>query len=308
MSIFFFLQPSTPQPFHLALMSSPLHSFRLNTGAQMPLLGLGTYRLQGEQMHLSVDAALGEGYRAFDTAAVYGNEADLGHALLDLMPKHNLTRADIFLISKLSPADMGSKAREGCARSLERLGLGGYIDLYLIHWPGTEGLEPEDERNAQHRAHSWTVMEELYANGMLRAIGVSNYSPRHLIELLETCRVRPAVLQVEFHPRLTQKKLRVICRDSGVCFQAYSSLGKGALLLEPEVVAMAEGHGRTPSQVLLRWAIQQGVAVLPRSARPKRVRENGQVFDFDLDEGGMERLSDMDSGTRFCKRDPTSVV
>jgi diketogulonate reductase-like aldo/keto reductase len=113
---------------------------------------------------------------------------------------------------------------------------------------------------------------------------------------------------VEFHPRLTQKKLRVICRDSGVCFQAYSSLGKGALLLEPEVVAMAEEHGRTPSQVLLRWAIQQGVAVLPRSARPKRVRENGQVFDFDLDEGGMERLSDMDSGTRFCKRDPTSVV
>ncbi|KAL0994110.1 hypothetical protein UPYG_G00117870 [Umbra pygmaea] len=289
-------------------MSFSLPYYRLNSGAQMPLLGLGTYKLQGKQMHQSVDAALRAGYRAFDTAAVYGNEADLGCALLDLMPKHKLTRADIFLISKLSPADMGPKAREGCARSLEMLGLGGYIDLYLIHWPGTEGLDPNDERNTQHRAQSWTVMEELHASGKFRAIGVSNYCPRHLTQLLETCTVRPAVLQVEFHPRLAQSELRAICRDSGVFFQAYSSLGKGALLSEPVVVAMAEGHNRTAAQMLLRWAIQQGVAVLPRSSQPKRVKENGQVFDFELDEIEMKRLSYMDSGTRFCKRDPTSVV
>ena len=121
----------------------------------MPILGLGTYKVMGsEKMHLVIDAALETGYRAFDTASVYGNEADLSSALQDLMPKYGLTREDIFLISKLSPADTGPRAREGCARSLERLGIGGYIDLYLIHWPGTEGLEPDDVKNCQNRTQS----------------------------------------------------------------------------------------------------------------------------------------------------------
>ena len=165
----------------------------------MPILGLGTYNVKGsEKMHLIIDAALETGYRAFDTAAVYGNEADLANALLNLMPKYGLTREDLFLISKLSPADAGPRAREGCARSLEMLGIGGYIDLYLIHWPGTEGLESDDVKNSQNRAQSWAVLEELHGHGAIRSIGVSNYTVRHLEELLQSCTVPPALLQVGF--------------------------------------------------------------------------------------------------------------
>nr|ACO09291.1 Probable reductase [Osmerus mordax] len=290
-------------------MSCDLPCLILNTGARMPILGLGTYEVKGsEKMHLIIDAALETGYRAFDTAAVYGNEADLGSALQDLMPKYGLTREDIFLISKLSPADMGPRAREGCARSLERLGIGGYIDLYLIHCPGTKWLEPGDVKNSQNRAQSWAVLEELHGQGAIRSIGVSNYTVLHLEELLHSCTVPPALLQVEFHPKLAQLELRTFCMEKGIVFQAYSSRGKGGLLSNSEIVAVADEHGRTSAQVLLRWAIQQGVAVLPRSLRPEKVRENGKVFDFVLEERGMQRLFDMDSGVRFCKRDPTLVV
>ncbi|XP_076828552.1 aldo-keto reductase Mvan_2161 [Brachyhypopomus gauderio] len=282
-------------------------SVLLNTGTRMPLLGLGTYRLQGaEDTHRAVDAALTAGYRAFDTAAVYRNEADIGQALRVLLPKHGLSRGDVFITSKLSPKDQGCKARDGCVRSLQQLGLD-YIDLYLIHWPGTQGLPVGDKQNPGNRSQSWEALEDFHAEGKFRAIGVSNYTTKHMKELLEGCRVTPAVLQVEFHPRLAQRELRVLCEESGVCFQAYSSLGTGVLLSDPIVQEVAGRCGRTPAQVLLRWAVQQHVPVLPKSCQPSRVEENGRLFDFELSDLDMVKLSALDCGEKFCW-DPSLVV
>lgn len=273
---------------------------QLNTGVQMPLLGLGTFRLRGpEETYQTLDAALTAGYRVFDTAAVYRNEVDIGQALSTLLPKHRLSRSDVFITTKLSPRDQGSKARDGCLRSLEQLGLD-YIDLFLIHWPGTQGMDVNDKRNPDNRAQSWVTLEEFHAEGKFRAIGVSNYTVKHMQELLKSCRVVPAVLQVEFHPRLAQRELRALCEKNGVCFQAYSSLGTGVLLSDPLVQEMAERCEKTPAQVLLRWAVQQNIPVLPKSCQPERVKQNGCLFDFELSDSDMAKLSALDSGEKFC--------
>ncbi|KAK2827111.1 hypothetical protein Q7C36_018037 [Tachysurus vachellii] len=279
----------------------------LNSGTQIPLLGLGTYKLNTyEQLYKSINAALDAGYRAFDTAAVYGNEAQLGQVMRELLPKHGLVRSDVFLISKLGPEDHGPRAKEGCLRSLQKLDCE-YVDLYLLHWPGVAGLEPTDPIHAKYRLQSWVILEELYDRGKIKAIGVSNYTVSHLLELLGSCRVPPAVLQMECHPKLVQKQLRDICKEAGVHFQAYSSLGKGALLQEPEVKDLAESRGRTPAQVLLRWAVQQGISVLPRSSQPQSVQENSRIFDFELSDEEMQRLSNLNCETQYCTRDSTSI-
>ncbi|XP_026208846.1 aldo/keto reductase [Anabas testudineus] len=287
--------------------SSSTLSVVLNTGAQMPLVGLGTYKLWGpEDVYRAVDAALAAGYRAFDSAAVYRNEADLGRALKELLPKYGLTREDVFITSKLGPKDQGDKAMEGALRSLSQLDLG-YIDLYLIHWPGTQGLAVDDQRNPGNRAQSWATLEELHAQGKLKAIGVSNYTPKHMKELIQSCKVRPAVLQVEFHPRLCQTELRSVCEEYGVCFQAYSSLGKGELVTDPVVMEVAKNCERTAAQVLLRWAVQQGVPVLPKSSNPDRIKENAKLFDFTLPDTDMDGLSALDCGHKYCW-DPSDVA
>lgn len=285
--------------------SSP--SVLLNTGVQMPIVGLGTYKLCGpDEVHRAVDAALASGYRAFDSAAVYRNEADLGRALKELLPKYGLSREDVFLTSKLGPKDQGEKALEGAQRSLSQLDMG-YIDLYLIHWPGTQGLVVGDQRNPGNRAQSWATLEELHAQGKLKAIGVSNYTPAHMRELMQSCKVPPAVLQVEFHPKLCQAELRSVCAEYGVCFQAYSSLGKGELLSDVVVTEVAKSCQRTPAQVLLRWAVQQGVPVLPKSSNPDRIKGNNEIFNFTLGETDMKRLSALDCGHNYCW-DPSEVA
>ncbi|MEE6514139.1 hypothetical protein FKM82_022153 [Ascaphus truei] len=168
----------------------------LNNGVIMPLLGLGTFHLRGlDTITQALDAALRLGYRSFDTAAVYGNEADLGRALHQLLPLHGLTRSDVFITSKLAPSSLGEEAREACLRSLAELGCG-YLDLYLIHWPGRQRWRSDDVRNAKAREDSWRAMEDLYQAGTLKSLGVSNYTERHLAQLLASCRVPPAVLQV----------------------------------------------------------------------------------------------------------------
>lgn len=288
-------------------MQSAVGSAALTSGTQIPLLGLGTYKLRTyEELYKSVNAALNAGYRAFDTAAAYSNEGELGQVIRELLPRHGLVRSDIFLISKLGPEDHGPKAREGCLRSLQQLGYE-YIDLYLVHWPGVAGLEPTDPLHGVYRSQSWAILEELYESGKFKAIGVSNYTASHLLELLGSCRVPPAVLQMECHPKLVQKELRDICKEADVHFQAYSSLGKGALLRDPEVKDLAASRGRTPAQVLLRWAVQQGISVLPRSSQPQSVRENSRVFDFELSAEEMQRLSALNCETRYCTRDSSSI-
>lgn len=273
----------------------------------MPLLGLGTYKLLGfEDVYRAVDSALLAGYRAFDSAAVYRNEADLGQVLKELLPKHGLTREDVFITSKLGPKDQGERAMEGALHSLSQLDLG-YIDLYLIHWPGTQGLAVADQCNPGNRAQSWATLEELHSQGKLKAIGVSNYTPAHMRELMQSCKIPPALLQVEFHPRLCQTELRRICEEYGVCFQAYSSLGKGELVTDPVVMDVAKNCERTPAQVLLRWAVQQGVPVLPKSSNQDRIKDNARLFDFTLSDTDMDRLSVLDCGLKYCW-DPSEVA
>ncbi|XP_041635141.1 uncharacterized oxidoreductase YtbE-like [Cheilinus undulatus] len=282
-------------------------SVLLNTGVHMPILGLGTYKLTApEDVYRAVDAALVAGYRAFDSAAVYDNEAEMGRALKELLPKHGLTREDVFITSKLDPNDQGERALEGALRSLSQLDLG-YIDLYLIHWPGTKGLDVTDQRNPGNRAQSWATLEELHTQGKLKAIGVSNYTPAHMKELMKSCKTPPAVLQVEFHPHFCQTELRKVCEEYGVCFQAYSSLGKGALVTDPVVMEVAENCERTPAQVLLRWAVQQGIPVLPKSSNPLRINDNARIFDFTLSNTDMDRLSALDCGHKYC-RDASQIV
>ncbi|KAM6959725.1 putative oxidoreductase YtbE [Tautogolabrus adspersus] len=288
-------------------LTSTTPSVLLNTGVQMPLLGFGTYKLLSpEDVCRAVDAALLAGYRSFDTAAVYQNEAELGRALKELLPKHGLTREDVFVTSKLDPKNHGESAMEGALHSLSQLDLG-YIDLYLIHWPGTHGLDVTDQRNQGNRAQSWATLEELHAQGKLKAIGVSNYTPAHLKDLIQSCKTHPAVLQVEFHPQFCQTELRSVCEKYGVCFEAYSSLGKGALVTDPVVMEIAKNCERTPAQVLLRWAVQQGVPVLPKSSNPGRIKDNARIFDFTLSDADMNRLSSLDCGHKYC-RDASQIV
>ncbi|KAM9335475.1 aldo-keto reductase-like [Symphorus nematophorus] len=282
------------------MSSSTFPSVLLNTGVQMPLLGLGTYKLLAtEDVYQAVDAALAAGYRAFDSAAAYRNEAELGRALKKLLPKHGLTREDVFITSKLCSEDQGERAMEGALHSLSQLDLG-YIDLYLIHCPGTQGLEVSDQRNPGNRARSWATLEELHAQGKLKAIGVSNYTPAHMRQLMQSCKIPPAVLQVEFHPQFCQTELRSVCEQYGVCFQAYSSLGKGVLVTDPVVMEVAKNCERTPAQVLLRWAVQQGIPVIPKSSNPVRIKDNARIFDFTLSDTEMQRLSALDCGHKYC--------
>lgn len=288
-------------------MQSIVSAVALNSGTQIPLLGLGTYKLRtyGE-LYKSVSAALDAGYSAFDTAAAYSHEGHLGQVIRELLPEHGLVRSDVFLISKHGPQDHGPRAKEGCLRSLQQLGCE-YIDLYLVHWPGIVGLEPPDPFHAKYRSQSWAILEELSDSGKFKAIGVSNYTTRHLLQLFESCRVPPAVLQMECHPKLIQRQLRDICKEKGVHLQAYSSLGKGALLEDPEVKDVAESCGRTPAQVLLRWVVQQGISVLPCSSQPQCIQKNSSIFDFKLSEKEMQRLCALNCEIRYCTRDSTSI-
>ncbi|XP_029470646.1 uncharacterized protein LOC115098279 [Rhinatrema bivittatum] len=284
-----------------------MENVTLNTGNQMPLVGFGTFRIQGyEVIYQCLDAALQHGYRSFDTATVYNNEADMGRALKVLLPKHGLTRQDIFITSKLAPKDHGQDAEAAGLRSLAALDCD-YLDLYLIHWPGKQGWKREDLRNRESRRQSWESLEKLKQAGSFRAIGVSNYTVDHLKELLAGCQVHPAVLQVEYHPLLVQLDLLHFCQEAGIHLQAYSSLGVGTLVQRDEIKRVAERCRRTPAQVLLRWAVQQGIGVIPKSTSPAHIAENFQLSDFALSAPDVEELSKLHSDTHYCW-DPTTVA
>ncbi|XP_069500967.1 glyoxal reductase-like [Ambystoma mexicanum] len=284
-----------------------MQSVTLNNGVQMPQVGLGTFRIIGyNTIYSTLDAALRCGYRSFDTAAVYGNEADIGQALKELLPRHGLTRQDIFLTSKLAPRDHGEDAERAALHSLHALDCD-YLDLYLIHWPGKQGWKSDDPRNPECRRQSWVALEKLNKAGSLRTIGVSNYTEGHLKELLGNCQVRPAVLQVEYHPELAQRDLLRFCQMAGVQLQAYTSLGSGQLVDRKEVRAVAAKCGRQPSQVLLRWALQQGIGVIPKSTHPERIMENFCLFDFELSPQEIEELDTLNCDKRYCW-DPSGVA
>lgn len=299
----------------------------LRGGVRMPLLGFGTYCLRGPACVAAVEAALTCGYRLLDTAAVYRNEADVAEGLR----RSGVPRADVFITSKLRPHDAGPPAYDACLASLAALGTP-YLDLYLIHWPGRAGVALGDavaQRAA--RRESWRALRRLLREGRVRAIGVSNFTPAHLAQLEEDAAAddaadagagaggndddggrRPSVNQVELHPLLQQRHVVAACAARGVVLQAYSSLARGApaLLAHPHVAAAAAAHGVTPGQVALRWALQRGFAVIPKSASRARIVENAGALRWrlgDAEMAALDALEDAVGSTRTCW-DPHTVA
>ncbi|XP_023230657.1 uncharacterized protein LOC111630736 isoform X2 [Centruroides sculpturatus] len=277
----------------------------LNNGVILPILGLGTYRLRDPELtKLIVSSALRLGYKLIDTASGYKNEEVIGKCLKEELSKGNRRREDVFITSKLGPAQHGrQQARATLTKSLSDLQTT-YLDLYLIHWPGCSGLQPNDPRNSILRKESWLEMEEMYKEGKIKAIGVSNYTIAHLEELLSYCSIPPAVLQVEIHPFLCQKELRKFCNQHDIHVQAYSSLGASAgcveLMSNEEVQDIAKYLSKSPSQVLLRWAIQHSISIIPKTSRVDRLEENANIFDFSLSDNDMKRLDDLDRDCHYC--------
>lgn len=283
---------------------------RLHNGDKIPTLFLGTFRIRGfDVIDACLDAALAAGYRGIDTAGVYRNEAEIGSALFDadgLVQRHGLSRSDLFITSKLAPSHQGYEmAKKACLQSIQKLRCG-YLDLYLIHWPGVQGLRHSDPKQAELRRESWRALEELQAAGQLRHIGVSNYEQPHLEELRRYAKAPCSVLQTECHPLLQRRELRQYCSSRGIHFQAYSSLGSTdycqQLLEHPTVLSCAQAAGCSPAQLLLRWAADCGMGVLPKSIRPDHIAENANAVLrlAPLTDKAHAALAAMECGQHFC--------
>ncbi len=256
----------------------------LNNGVQMPGFGLGVFKVgDGTPVINSVKSALRAGYRSIDTAAVYGNEEGVGQAIRE----SGVDRETLFLTSKVWNADQGYESTfKAFETSLAKLGTD-YLDLYLIHWP-VKGKYLD----------TWRAMTELYRQKRVRAIGVSNFQIHHLKEILGSSDIVPAVNQVELHPLLNQQELRDFCKLQNITVEAWSPLMKGNLDL-PVLQEIAAVHGKTAAQVVLRWHIQHGIVVIPKSVHDHRIRENAQVFDFSLTADEMHRIDALHVGKRF---------
>ena len=267
-------------PTHMASELTP--SLPLRTGADIPQIGLGVWQSpRGATTRDAVRAALRCGYRHIDTARIYGNERDVGEGV----KTSGVPRAEIFVTTKLWNDDQGyDSALRAFDASLERLGLD-YVDLYLIHWPV-----------AGKRLDSWRALEKIFADKRARAIGVSNYLVPHLVELLAKAKVVPAVNQIEVHPFLQHRETRALCKTQGIIVEAYSPLTHGRRIGDPIISEVARGAKRTNAQVLLRWGIQHGMVVLPKSSNEGRIAENAKVFDFELDAAAMKRMDALEEG------------
>jgi methylglyoxal/glyoxal reductase len=252
---------------------------KLNNGIEIPRLGLGVYQSPpGEITLRAVRYALKIGYRHIDTAELYGNESDVGRAVQE----SGIPREEIFITTKVWNSHQGyDSTLHACEGSLQRLGLS-YVDLYIIHWP-VQGLGDE----------TWRAMIKLLHEGKARAIGVSNYSIRELNELLHRSDIVPVVNQVEFHPFLYQEELLRFCKNNKIQLEAYSPLTRGKRLNHPNIVEVAKKYDKTPSQILIRWSLQHDLVVIPKSIHEARIKENSQVFDFQLESNHMNVLNSL---------------
>jgi diketogulonate reductase-like aldo/keto reductase len=258
---------------------------QLKNGVQMPWLGLGVWKVTDEeQLIKAVHSAVETGYRSIDTAAIYGNEAAVGEAIRTC----GLSRDELFVTSKVWNSNQGYETTlQAFDESMDKLGLD-VLDLYLIHWP-VKGKYKD----------TWRALEKLYAEGRVRSIGVSNFHEHHLTDLLQDAKVVPMVDQVELHPRLSQQPLRQFCKANGIQIEAWSPLMQGGELLNhPVLTEIGEKHGKSAAQSVLRWQIQHGIVTIPKSITPSRIRENFQVFDFELSEDEMAAIDAMNENRR----------
>jgi diketogulonate reductase-like aldo/keto reductase len=269
-------------------------SIALNDENTMPVLGLGVAELSDEETERAVSTALELGYRLIDTAAVYGNEEAVGRAIA----ASGIPRAELFVTTKVANADQGfNSAQEAIKVSLDKLGLD-YVDLYLVHWPMPQLGKYVDTFGGLIQARG---------DGYAKSIGVCNFTEEHVETVIDLTFVTPAVNQIELHPLLNQAELRAANAKHNVVTEAYSPLAVGRLIDNPAITAIANEYGRTAAQVLIRWSIQLGNVVIPRSGNPERIAENFNVFDFELTEAHMETLNGLDDGTRV-REDPLTYT
>ena len=256
----------------------------LNNGVKMPWLGFGTYRAEnGAELIEAVKEALRIGYRHIDTASFYGNEEEVGIAI----KKSGVPREEIFLVSKIWMSDHGyEKTLQAFKTSIKKLGTD-YLDLYLIHWP--QSLNKE----------TWKALEKLYKEGYIRAIGVSNFTSKHLKDLLEDVEIIPAVNQVEFHPKLVQNELMEFCKKYNIQLEAWSPLMRGLIFQLPLFQQLSQKYERTISQIVLRWDLQMGVVTIPKSTTLTRIKENADIFDFEISKEDMEKIKKLNNGFRI---------
>lgn len=258
---------------------------KLANGVEVPLLGLGTYKTdEGPQVEGSVRTALELGYQSIDTASLYGNERGIGRVLAE----SGVARGDVFIATKVWNDEQGyAQTLAAIVRSLERLGTD-YVDLYLVHWPIPRLM-----------ADTWRAMEEILARGEARAIGVCNFLEHHLHSLIEIAETPPMVDQFEHHPRLQQPGLVELCRAHGIQVEAWAPTMRGRVLDIPDLVAIGAKHGKTAIQVTLRWDVQRGIVAIPKSVHAHRIRENADIFDFELDPHDMAAIEALDRGQRI---------
>jgi len=264
---------------------SDIPQMKLNNGITMPQLGLGVFTMQdGKEVREAMEIAFDEGYRSIDTATVYGNEKGVGQAIKE----SKIPREEIFLTTKVWNNDQGYDSTPGAfQKSLDRLGVD-YLDLYLIHWPV----------NGKY-TDTWKALEKLHHDGLIRSIGVSNFQVHHLETLFKSAEIIPVVNQVEQHPYLVQKELRDFCARHDIKIEAWSPLGRGAVLGDQTLVRLGQKYGKTSAQVTLRWQIQHDIITIPKSSKPKRIKENISIFDFNLEPGDMDIIDGLNRNQRI---------
>ena len=267
-------------------MTPTAPTITLNDDNTMPVLGLGVAGLPEDDTERAVSAALEAGYRLIDTASAYGNEAAVGRAIA----ASGIPRDELFISTKVATEDQGyNSTREAHAASLERLGLD-YVDMYMIHWPAAQLGKYID---------TYGAMQKIQQEGQIRSIGVCNFLEEQLGTISDLTYTNPVVNQIELHPLLNQAELRAIHADRGVVTEACSPLGVGKLLDNPTLASIAQAHGKSPAQVAIRWSIQLGNVVIPRSGNPERIKQNIDVFGFELTDDEMASINGLNDGTRF---------
>ena len=265
-------------------MKSLKDTFKIYNGVGIPCVGLGTWQSNDETAKLAVLSALSLGYRLIDTAAAYGNERGVGAGIA----ASGLAREEVFVTSKLRNAAHGYKATlEAFEGTMERLGLE-YLDLYLIHWPNPVQFRTHWEEST---AGTWAAFEELYKAGRIKAIGVSNFMPHHIDTLMKTATVKPMVNQLKLCPGITQPEIVRYCNENGIVVEAYSPFGTGTVFENDEMKRISQKYGKSIGQICLKWSLQMGFVPLPKSANPMRIKENGEIFDFDLTSEDMSAIA-----------------
>ena len=265
-------------------------SLKLSNGVEIPQIGFGTFKIPDDVSVEAVKTAIEAGYRHIDTAAIYRNENGVGKGIKE----SGIPRNEIFLTSKLWNDEQGyDTTLKAFDDTLKRLGTD-YLDLFLIHWPKDKNEE------------SWKALEKLYKDGRVKSIGVSNFKEHHLDDLLTEAEIVPMINQVELHPQFPQEEIRKYCKEKGIVVEAWASLMQGQIFDKEKVKRIAEKHGKTISQIGIRWAVQKGVVTIPKYTHTQRIKDNLNVFDFELDNEDMIKMAELNTGVRIGK-DPDKI-